>query len=185
LLAVSGTAVADGFTYRVALPNQKTQLIHSDESSAAHMSDIHEYRYVSTVSSLSLEDWRKLESSSQLPKFDVMKCDANTCWYGSRNTVDLGDQIDITTAGTADNRVTEISVVHTYVDSAENISTPDQLIPISLPKIVTFTTNQAARLALNQPFVVTTPVGNVVVTLTEAPGLPPADAASPSNLNRK
>jgi hypothetical protein len=184
LLAVSN-AFADGFTYRVTLPEQKTELIHSDESSAAHLSHIHEYGYTANVSHLDIDDWRRLESASQLPKFDVMKCDATTCWYGVRNTVDLGDQVDVSTAGPADNRVTQITVVHSYIDSSQAISDPGQLIPLSLLKVVTFTTSQAARLQPGQPFTVNTPLGDVLITLTETPGMPSASAAAPGNLNHQ
>jgi hypothetical protein len=164
-LLFSSSALADGYTYRVTLPDHRTELIHSDESGSAHLNEIHDYSYVSAVGHLSVADWKLLQTNKQLPKFDLLKCDPQSCWYGTRNTVNLGDEVDVATSGSDNFKIAQISVVHSYVDSTALVGEPGQLIPMDTPKVITFSTRTASASVLNQPITVTTPLGDIVITM--------------------
>ena len=166
-LLIGGNACATGYTYRVMLPDQTTELIHSDDSGVARLQHIHDFSYVSKVGHLSKSDWQLLDSNQQLPKYDVYKCDDTTCWYGSRDMVNLGDEIEISTSMQDMQPVSHISIVHSFIEESHDMTEPGQLIPVLLPKMTTLSTRTAAPTTLNQPVSIDTPEGDVVITLID------------------
>ena len=167
-LLIGGNASATGYTYQVLLPDQSSELIHSDDGGVARLQHIHDFSYVSRVAHLSKDDWQLLDSNQQLPKYDVYRCDETTCWYGSHEQVNLGDQIEITTSMQDAQPVSRISIVQSFIEESHELTAPGQLIPLQLPKITTVSTRTASPTTLNQPVNIATPEGNVSITLIEA-----------------
>jgi hypothetical protein len=165
---ISANACAASYTYRVVLPDQSTELIHSDDSGVARLQHIHDFSYVASVGHISKDDWQLLDSNKQLPKYDVSRCDATTCWYGTRDLINLGDQIEISTSMQDAQPISHISIVHSFIEESHDMSAPGQLIPVLLPKMTTLSTRTAAPTRLNQPVSIDTPEGNVVITLIDA-----------------
>lgn len=167
-LLIGSRACAGGYTYQVMLPDQSTELIHSDDSGVARLLHTHDFSYVAKVSHISKDDWQRLDSNKQLPKYDVYRCDDTTCWYGSRELLNLGDEIEITTSMQDALPVSRISIVHSFIEESHEMTEPGQLIPLLLPKLTTLSTRTAAPTALNQKVNIDTPEGNVVITLVDA-----------------
>jgi hypothetical protein len=134
----------------------------------ARLQHIHDFSYVARVAHLSKDDWQLLDSNQQLPKHDVYRCDDTTCWYGSREQVNLGDEIEISTSMQDAQPVSHISIVHSFIEESHDMTQPGQLIPVLLPKMTTLSTRTAAPTALNQPVNIDTPEGKVVITLVDA-----------------
>jgi hypothetical protein len=166
-LLVGGNACAASYTYRVILPDRSTELIRSDDGGVARLQHIRDFSYVSKVGHISRDDWQRLDSNKQLPKYDVSRCDDTTCWYGTHDLLNLGDEIEIRTSMQDAQPVSHISIVHSFIEESHDMSAPGQLIPLLLPTMTTLSTRTATPTSLNQPVNIDTPEGNVVITLID------------------